>query len=283
VASLYNRFHAQGQHTESSNNGLFLRITGPIYKKEYYPEYQRRYRTLYGGKIRDIDSTIQEIPLETCGAYDAWFLTVNSDVIKICQHGFWSSKCEKLPGHHWTTAWTPVGNQDISDKCPKTVSVRLDRENSYYMSKVNSNDFTGLKLMVNMTKLDNHETPRGNHITRSQKLLEEPVQQCGNNEDVTILKINPKQRNVCQFHFRNAITGDGDRYFLDNCESKIQLCSSEDCCPLSNGEANINVIFRIEGSETSNSQCPKVILQMDSEGLEWNDWNTDGSTFYVGY
>ena len=64
--------------------------------------------------------------------------------------------------------------------------------------------------------------------------------------------------------------------------SKIQLCNSEDCRPLSNGEANINVLFRIEGSETSNSLCPKVILQMDADEF-YHGWNTDGSTFYVGY
>ena len=83
-------------------------------------------------------------------------------------------------------------------------------------------DFTGLKLMVNVTKLDNYEVPRGSHVTRSQKVLEEQIQQCGNNGDVTILKIYPKERNVCQFHFRDAITGDGDRYVLDNCE---RLCT----------------------------------------------------------
>ena len=37
------------------------------------------WQTLYGGETRNIDSKIREIPLETCGAYDAWFLTLNSD------------------------------------------------------------------------------------------------------------------------------------------------------------------------------------------------------------
>ena len=62
---------------------------------------------------------------------------------------------------------------------------------------------------------------------------------------------------------------------------KIQLCKADNCRPLSDEEANINVIFRIEGPETSNNLCPKVILQMYANG--YNDWSGKGSTFYIGY
>ena len=46
-------------------SGWFLRVTGPIQKKEYY-------RDRNGGEIRDTDSKTQIFPLETCGAYDHW-------------------------------------------------------------------------------------------------------------------------------------------------------------------------------------------------------------------
>ena len=103
-------------------------------------------------------------------------------------------------------------------------------------------------------------------------LIEQPMQKCGRNVDITLLKINSD----CTFHFLHS--SGGGRQSLDNCESIIQLCQNlDECRPLFDRKTRANIIFRIEENETSNSLCPKLVLQMDAN----HGWTAEGSTIFI--
>jgi len=256
--------YPQSQEAMETSAGFFLRVTGAPYKKDFYD-----YTIDLDGEIPlDTDLKTHDFPLDLCGAYD-----YSKKGGKICQYETGSSECEEIRDFVSTQVWTRTGNQKINDKCPNAVSAALERLgyiNYYYISKANQSGSTGLKLIMNVTN----------------KLVEESLQQCGINDDAILLKIN--EGNVspwgwmdpCTFIFLNRDSGGGSEA-LQDCDRKIQLCNSDGCRPLSDGKTKANVIFRIEGSETSNNLCPKVILQMDANG--WHDWTGKGSTFYVSY
>ena len=116
-------------------------------------------------------------------------------------------------------------------------------------------EFTGFSLVANLT----------------DGLIKQPMQKCGKKVDIVLLKINSD----CKLHYLHS--SGGGRRSLDNCDSVIQLCQTpEKCRPLFDGKTKANIIFRIE-SETSNSLCPKLVLQMDAN----RGWTAEGSTIYV--
>jgi len=250
----------------------FLRLKGiPLSKHDI--NVQRNNRSTLN--INYKNAQYHDFPIQSCGGYEYFgFNNGYENKVSICEQDS-SSNCKKTITSSSLRSWI---QEHENKNCPKIAAIddNPDQDFTFYSSTKPFNDFdSGLKF----------DKKTFNSSIKTDEFMEGSILKCGNWEDLFLLKIYDNKNNLwenaeCTLHYFQE--SGGSIVPLEDCVSRIQLCqTSENCRPLFDGNTKANIIFRVGESETSNDDCPKLILQMNANG--YFDKTGKGSNIYVSY